>query len=64
MKNILPLAFLIFIFSDLNSQNRNVLSIKTKQERIDIENEYIKVYMDSTDSLTIEEINLNLNRCK
>ena len=65
MKRILILVLLIFTFFDLVSQNQayelnrvyqNVLSVKTKQERIDIENEYIEVYKDSTNSLTHEEI--------
>lgn len=44
----------------LNEANQYVLSIKTKQERIEIENEYIEVYKDSTNSLTYEEIRTNI----
>ena len=68
MKKILLFALLIFIFFDSVSQNQayeqngvdqNVLSIKTKQERIEIKKGYIEVYKDSTNSLTLEEISTN-----
>ncbi|MCP4312982.1 MAG: GHKL domain-containing protein [Bacteroidetes bacterium] len=63
MKRILLFTLLTFtllnIYSQnqarkLNEANQYVLSIKTKQERIEIE--YIEVYKDSTNSLTYEEI--------
>jgi hypothetical protein len=57
MKKILIFALLIFISFDLVSQN--VLLIKTKQERIEIENEYIQIYKDSTNSLINEVISSN-----
>ena len=68
MKRILLFSLLTFTFlnifsqnlaSELNEANQYVLSIKTKQERIEIENEYIEVYKDSTNSLTLEEIRTN-----
>ncbi len=65
MKKILIFALLILTFFDSTSQNRSsepiefeedVLSIKPKQERIEVEKEYIVVYKDSTNGLTHEDI--------
>ena len=67
MKEILIFAVLTLTFFDLISQNReselnlanqNVLSIKIKQERIEIGKKYIEIYKDSTNSLTFEEISI------
>ena len=68
MKKILVFTLLILTFFDATSQNRSsepiefeedVLSIKSKQERIDIENEFIEIYKDSTNALNSEEISSN-----
>jgi len=66
MKKILLLALFAITSLDLISQNQtyqgnedyqNVLSIRTDQERIEIENEFIEIYMDSTNILTHKNIN-------
>ncbi len=65
MKQSLLFALLTFTFFDILPQSQSselkevhqyVLSINTTQERIEIEDKYIEVYRDSTNSLTYEEI--------
>ena len=56
MKKIIIFFILLLISVSLIAQNQNILTVKSNQKRIKINNEYIEIYKDLNKKLTFKEI--------